>query len=266
MFFGLSGSRFTAALFAVVVFLCGTGESAFAAEGDACDLDGGSGSGEIILDGSGNERCVASEAAAAFHKCRGAGWGAVVFQVIDVIAILCQIPVRDFADGADAEEVNSCGISGGPTRPCSDIFGAELNFPESDESGGQRFIYNCPEHMGADPAYVSGGVQGCVPLSARGVCAALFGGGEKDEGGGRVCSGVDAAGTFCIVGSRDAFPCRGLFRHVWRCNREHHRPAENPFICAARCDEDTEVAKGAECECAEGYAKQEEGGPCAASE
>ena len=66
-----------------------------------------------------------------------------------------------------------------------------------------------------------------------------------------VCSGLDESGTFCIVGSRDAFPCRGLFKHVIRCNDLHNRPALNPFICDAKCqDENGEPrrARGKNCE------------------
>ena len=248
MFFGDAGSRLTAALLAAAL-LCGADGGALAAERDPCHLQEGSNSGDgrIIVGGGEIEHCAPPETAAAFYKCRDAGWGSVVFPVGGVIAVLCNIPIRNFADGADAAEVNSCGIGGNPTSPCEDVFGAELNFPENEYGVEQRFIYNCPEHTGPDPAYVSGGVQGCIPLSAEGVCENLFGGMEKDEGGGKICSGADSSGTFCIIGSHAAFPCRGLFRHVWRCNREHHRPAENPFICGKRCDMETEIAKGAKC-------------------
>ena len=41
-------------------------------------------------------------------------------------------------------------------------------------------------------------------------------GGTLEDGGGqkKVCSGVDANDTFCIIGDKDAFPCLGLLRHV----------------------------------------------------
>ena len=51
----------------------------------------------------------------------------------------------------------------------------------------------------------------------------------------RVCSGIDKNGTFCLVDSEDAYPCRGLFRHVRVCNDDYNRPALNPFICGAKC-------------------------------
>ena len=77
-----------------------------------------------------------------------------------------------------------------------------------------------------------------------------LGGDTTVQGGGEVCKGMDKSGTFCIVGSRDAFPCRGLYKHVINCNGGHNRPALNPFICARKCDENTERARGANCEIA----------------
>ena len=75
-------------------------------------------------------------------------------------------------------------------------------------------------------------------------------GGEMqiDSGSGtRICLGLDRSGTFCLVDSGDAFPCRGLFKHVRRCNDVYHRPALNAFICGARCGAD-ETARGNGCE------------------
>ena len=69
-----------------------------------------------------------------------------------------------------------------------------------------------------------------------------------DSGSGtRICLGLDQSGTFCLVDSGDVFSCRGLFKHVRRCNDVYHRPALNAFVCAARCDVD-EVARGKGCE------------------
>ena len=62
----------------------------------------------------------------------------------------------------------------------------------------------------------------------------------------RVCSGIDANDTFCLVDSADAYPCRGFFRHVRRCNDDYNRRALNPFFCGARCGE--RAARGDECE------------------
>ena len=52
---------------------------------------------------------------------------------------------------------------------------------------------------------------------------------------GEVCTGIDKAGTFCFVGAPEVFPCRGLFKHVERCNQMWRRPALNPFVCDAAC-------------------------------
>ena len=69
-----------------------------------------------------------------------------------------------------------------------------------------------------------------------------------DSGSGtRICLGLDRSGTFCLVDSGDAFPCRGLFKHVRRCNDVYHRPALNAFICGERCGAD-ETARGNGCE------------------
>ena len=77
-------------------------------------------------------------------------------------------------------------------------------------------------------------------------CEKVFGGVMRSAGGGQaVCSNVDRNDTFCIAGSRAAFPCRGLFRHVWKCNT-YNRPALNPFFCGERCEGEN-MARGREC-------------------
>ena len=93
---------------------------------------------------------------------------------------------------------------------------------------------------------------GIAPQSE--ICRALQGGGEaapaRLEGDGelRVCSGVDKNDTFCILDSKEDLPCRGLFRHVLRCNVEFNRPALNPFFCGERCeDPNFPNAVGREC-------------------
>ena len=67
-----------------------------------------------------------------------------------------------------------------------------------------------------------------------------------------VCKGLDRAGTLCVVGAGDVFPCRGLFRHVIQCNDVYNRPALNPFICDAVCRPTVAPwgikARGANCE------------------
>ena len=92
---------------------------------------------------------------------------------------------------------------------------------------------------------------GIAPQSE--ICRALQGGGKaaRLEGDGemKVCSGVDANDTFCILDSVDGLPCRGLFRHVLRCNMEFNRLALNPFFCGKKCDDDPSKprAVGGEC-------------------
>ena len=70
--------------------------------------------------------------------------------------------------------------------------------------------------------------------------------GGKLENSDRICSEIDINDTFCIVGSKDALPCRGLFIHVHWCNY-YNRPALDPFHCAGACDKDGEYACGREC-------------------
>ena len=70
--------------------------------------------------------------------------------------------------------------------------------------------------------------------------------------GQSVCSGIDRNDTFCIVGSNDAFPCQGLYKHVRTCN-DFGRPALNPFFCG-KCGEQESGAVGAQCTVAFGPA------------
>ena len=59
----------------------------------------------------------------------------------------------------------------------------------------------------------------------------------------RVCSRIDKNDTFCLVDSEDAYPCRGLFRHVRTCNDDYNRPALNPFFCGPKCGAQKAVGK-----------------------
>ena len=52
---------------------------------------------------------------------------------------------------------------------------------------------------------------------------------------GKICSGMDANDTFCIIGSDEGFPCRGLFKHLRSCNVDFNRKALNPFFCGEKC-------------------------------
>ena len=62
-----------------------------------------------------------------------------------------------------------------------------------------------------------------------------------------LCRNIDTSGTFCIVGSKDVFPCRGLFKQVALCNGTYNRPARDPFVCNPRCGAG-EFACGMRCE------------------
>ena len=88
-----------------------------------------------------------------------------------------------------------------------------------------------------------------LPDAANGpnACARVFGGRMRTAVDGQaVCSQIDRNDTFCIVGSRAAFPCRGLFKHVWACNTDN-RPALNPFFCGERCAGGANTVRGREC-------------------
>ena len=61
------------------------------------------------------------------------------------------------------------------------------------------------------------------------------------------CTKIDTSGTFCIAGSREVFPCRGLYRTALLCN-QYNRPAQNPFACEGVCsEEEDEFACGRGC-------------------
>ena len=77
-------------------------------------------------------------------------------------------------------------------------------------------------------------------------CSKTFGGALRMVDGQPICSEIDIQGTFCFVGAREIFPCRGLFKHVWKCNRLN-RPALNPFTCDPVCSEDGNIARGKHC-------------------
>ena len=82
-----------------------------------------------------------------------------------------------------------------------------------------------------------GNISGfCVPETGaleggRRICEDVFRGRVEDE---VFCSEIDINDTFCIIGSRDAFPCQGLFMHVRTCNLLNRR-ALDPWHCAGRC-------------------------------
>ena len=90
--------------------------------------------------------------------------------------------------------------------------------------------------------------QGTAPdYNDSALCEQLGGTLETSENK-EVCSNLDANDTFCIIGSADAFPCQGLFKHVIQCNNYNRsRPALNPFFCGEPCASG-EKARGRRCE------------------
>ena len=92
----------------------------------------------------------------------------------------------------------------------------------------------CPDHVAqaAQPATFE--LDDEVSRTSK-LCS-LMGGDVKLEKQQEVCSNIDASGTFCFVGSREVFPCKGLYRRVLTCN-SFNRPALNPFICKSSCED-----------------------------
>ena len=173
------------------------------------------------------------------------------------------------AGGAAADK---CYLSGDDSPQCEAVFGSTVNyFPSptlSADGTTLRFVYNCDpdDENGLIPATANtilatecgcfgdtaarGG--GCVPLSGdfgslsdEVLCGAFGGMKRPATGGEEVCSGMDANDTFCIMDSADAFPCRGLFKHLRSCNLTHNRKALNPFFCGENCG--AQKAVGSKC-------------------
>ena len=82
-------------------------------------------------------------------------------------------------------------------------------------------------------------------LGLRELCRA-FEGMPRDSGGEIVCSGLDAAETFCLLGSREALPCEGLLKHARECNLLN-RFALDAFLCGSVCPEGQYAAGGKCC-------------------
>ena len=117
-------------------------------------------------------------------------------------------------------------IMGGPPARC-----AAPTICPRDYAGG-----DCLPHP-------RGGKMEEEVTNAPSTCGGIFGGTLRD---GRICSGIDINDTFCIVGSRRAFPCAGLYEHVRLCN-SIGRPALDPWHCAGSCGPG-KMARGRKCE------------------
>ena len=128
---------------------------------------------------------------------------------------------------------------------------AALAFPAS--AAGNLPLGSVPAQVPMDLVALPGkpAPDGYNPADPRFSTSQLcndLGGDITAQGGGEICKGMDKSGTFCIVGSQDAFPCRGLYKHVINCNGGYNRPALNPFICGPKCEQNTQRARGEKCE------------------
>ena len=169
---------------------------------------------------------------------------------------------------SDPNHIPSCAdLAGDPETP-----GEDPSLPTDFKTGTDPISFgDCPEgkalRSGADCDCADGEdvEQGShcfkpsgevTPENAdkddlRELCEGAFRGKVEEAGNGQlVCSQVDANDTFCILGSSDAFPCEGLFRHVRDCNFagrpvRNGRRALNPFWCGKYCD--LGYAAGDEC-------------------
>ena len=158
--------------------------------------------------------------------------------------------------------------------PCADLAGAGGELPDVLQTiavGGPlspHVIGDCPGGKtltagecvcaDGDGMFELGGA--CVPrvgnvapsgeseANLRAACENFGGLRERAPNGEWICSEIDAADTFCILGSAEALPCEGLFKHVRACNLLD-RPALNPFLCGPVCAlGDVRLrARGAEC-------------------
>ena len=126
---------------------------------------------------------------------------------------------------------------------------AALVFPEG--SAGGRGVGFAPVQVPFDLLLIPGeDTRGVDPADSRfdgGELCEELGGELRGASGGQACLGLDVNGTFCIPGSAEAFPCRGLYKHVIVCNAGYNRPALNPFFCGGRCADGLR-ARGANCE------------------
>ena len=149
------------------------------------------------------------------------------------------------------------------SSPCFSIQNAR-----ADGNNPDKCVCDDPNHLmfgeGANrfcappticPAGYSDGGGDCIAPNASALpdhanspegCSKTFGGALRILDGQPICSEIDIQGTFCFVGSREIFPCRGLFKHVWKCNRLN-RPALNPFTCDPVCSENGNIARGRHC-------------------
>ena len=91
----------------------------------------------------------------------------------------------------------------------------------------------------AEPAAVALTAEASDDFSDGAATCSQFGGQLSLKRDGEelrtLCRELDENDTFCVVGSKEVFPCRGLFKQVARCNGTYNRPARDPFVCNPRC-------------------------------
>ena len=122
-------------------------------------------------------------------------------------------------------------------------------FPEGSAGGrGVGFASGqVPFDLLLIPGEDSPGVAPDDPRFDGGELCGELGGTLQESDQEEVCGGIDGNDTFCIAGAAEAFPCRGLYKHVIACNAGYNRPALNPFFCGAQCAGGL-LARGANCE------------------
>ena len=203
--------------------------------------------GVLIPDGG----TAAHGTTVTFTAAPDAGWqasmwtGACAGTSVDASAgrAFCEVEaVAAVSVGATFTYIGRCAVSGhlifgaSPNRRCAPPTICPANYAADNDC------------LPAAPAE-TGSPAPDLPdaANAPNACERVFGGRLRTAGGGQtVCSNVDRNDTFCIVGSQTAFPCQGLFRHVWKCNT-YNRPALNPFFCGERCEGRANTARGREC-------------------
>ena len=184
----------------------------------------------------------------------------ITLAALEATITLAAVPAAGFyvslwlGDGADCEtgDASAKGDAGGRRcvlRADADLFvtvvfqkdcaGEENRHAVSHDECGEC-MDNYPTKLN-DNLCVNSTTGDFGGLRQADICGAL-GGRTTAEG---ACVDADQTGTFCILNSEDAFPCRGFFRHIVRCNLEYERPALNPFICGVKCSEGT--VRGGEC-------------------
>ena len=116
-------------------------------------------------------------------------------------------------------------------------------FVAADSGWTSEEVLNCtlPSNQADDEA----AVDCMLNLAPKGVMVVEAVEGMEGEPYG--CRGVDKSGTFCLLGSLEVFPCRGLFTRARDCNIKYNRPLLNPFLCAPRCRVTT-TSRGPTCE------------------